>query len=194
VTGAAQALPQCLRRTEAQPKIEHIALVSTHAQDLMVTEAGRLLDDVRLALQGDWGNATRAAERLATLLANNPQRGSYPEATRAQLAPWQKRKIESYIKLRLEGRLLVEDLAQLISLSTSYFSRAFKASFGETPRAYIINARIERARTLMLTTSESLSHIALACGLVDQAHLCRRFRQATGRSPGAWRRNHAAFS
>jgi AraC-like DNA-binding protein len=42
----------------------------------------------------------------------------------------------------------------------------------------------------MLTTSESLSQIALACGLADQAHLSRRFRQVTGTTPGAWRRCH----
>ncbi len=48
-----------------------------------------------------------------------------------------------------------------------------------------------RARQLMLTTSQSMSEIALACGLLDQAHLCRTFRKATGTTPGAWRRNHA---
>jgi AraC-like DNA-binding protein len=110
------------------------------------------------------------------------------------LAPWQKRKVLLYIEERLEARILVDDLAQLISLSTSYFSRAFKSTFGETPRAYIIKVRIERARTLMLDTPDSLSHIALACGLVDQAHLCRRFRQAMGTTPGAWRRGHRVSS
>jgi AraC-like DNA-binding protein len=87
--------------------------------------------------------------------------------------------------------LPVDTLAKLVSLSPSYFCRAFKESFGETPHAFVIRRRVERARTLMLTTSESLSQIALACGLVDQAHLCRCFRQVTGMTPGAWRRAFA---
>jgi len=51
--------------------------------------------------------------------------------------------------------------------------------------------RVELARTLMLTTSESLSQIALSCGLVDQAHLCRCFRRVMGTTPAVWRRSRA---
>jgi AraC-like DNA-binding protein len=106
------------------------------------------------------------------------------------LAPWQKRKVQRFIDEGLEGALPVEGLANLVSLSASYFCRAFKETFGEPPHAYIIKRRVERAKTLMLATSESLSQIALACGLVDQAHLCRCFRQVVGMTPGAWRRRH----
>jgi transcriptional regulator GlxA family with amidase domain len=101
------------------------------------------------------------------------------------------RAVRNYIDERLGGPLRVTDLAKLVSLSVSYFSRAFRDSCGELPHAYIVRMRIQRAQTLMLTTSSSLSQIAYACGLVDQAHLCRCFRQATGTTPGAWRRNHA---
>jgi hypothetical protein len=51
--------------------------------------------------------------------------------------------------------------------------------------------RVARARTLMSNTSESLSQIARACGLVDQAHLGRCFFRVMGVAPGTWRRNHA---
>jgi AraC family transcriptional regulator len=125
--------------------------------------------------------------------------GKLPDAARPArqcggLAPWQKRKVQAYIESRLEEPVLVKDLAGLVSQSTSYFCRAFKASFGEPPHSYIVRARIERARALMITTSDCLSQIALACGLADQAHLCRRFRQATGTTPGAWRRSHAVHA
>ena len=135
--------------------------------------------------------ATRTAERFAEPLAGKLRQDSRFAPARGGLAPWQKRKIQSYIEDRLDGRLFGKDLAKLVSLSTSYFCRAFKESFGEPPYAYVVRMRIERAKALMLTTSQSLTQIALACGLVDQAHLCRRFRGATGTTPGAWRRNHA---
>jgi transcriptional regulator GlxA family with amidase domain len=159
--------------------------------NLMSIEAGKLLEDVRVALDYDLGAATKAAGRLATLLANIAPQLARSAPSRGGLAPWQKRKVEAYIAGRLEGSILVQDLAAIVSLSANHFSRAFKTSFGESPHAYITRSRIGRARNLMLSTSDSLSQIALACGFADQAHLCRVFRPATGTTPGAWRRSLA---
>jgi AraC family transcriptional regulator len=181
-----------LDRLERRSAADRISASLSRYEDLTAVEGDKLLEDVRMALDRDLGNATGMAERLAALLASKLSRDPYPALTRGGLASWQKRKVQSYIVERLEGALLVRDLAQLVSLSAGYFSRAFKQSFGETPHSYIVKARIERAQQLILTTSESLSQIALACGLVDQAHLCRTFRQVTGTTPGAWRRSHAA--
>ena len=48
--------------------------------------------------------------------------------------------------------------------------------------------RVELVCTMMTTTREPLSQVALACGLSDQAHLCKVFRRTIGMSPSAWRR------
>jgi transcriptional regulator GlxA family with amidase domain len=48
--------------------------------------------------------------------------------------------------------------------------------------------RVHRAQGLMLTTTESLSQIAVQCGMADQAHFCKLFRRLVGESPNAWRR------
>lgn len=173
----------------ARSPIERIAVRSLHAGDLLAVEVDRLLEDVRAALNHDLDTATEAAGRLRAILASKLHQESRP--ARGGLAPWQKRKIQAYIEDRLEGSILVADLAKVVSLSISYFSRCFKYSFGDSPHTYIIRTRIQRAQTLMMTTRESLSQIALACGLLDQAHLCKCFRQVTGTTPGAWRRNHA---
>jgi AraC family transcriptional regulator len=159
-------------------------------EDNIAIEVGRLLDDVRRTLNHDLSAAKTSAARLATFLASKAALNARPAPARGGLAPWQKRRVQNHIEEGLDGPLLVEDLAGLVSLSPSYFCRAFKESFGIPPHAYIIKMRVARARTLMLTTSESLSQIALACGLVDQAHLCKCFRQAMGTTPAAWRRSH----
>jgi AraC-like DNA-binding protein len=160
-------------------------------QDLMAVEVDRLLEDIRMAFERDLNTATSAAGRLAALLASKlPQKPAAGPA-RGGLAPWQKCKVQNYIEDRLEDTILVKDLAKLVSLSSSHLCRAFKESFGEAPHAYIVRARIERARILMLTTSDSLSQIAFSCGLSDQAHFSRWFRQTMGMTPGAWRRSHA---
>jgi AraC family transcriptional regulator len=73
-------------------------------------------------------------------------------------------------------------------MSTSYFFRAFKGSFGVPPHAYIIQRRMERAELLLSGTDEPLGQIAIACGLADQAHFTRLFRRAAGVPPGVGRR------
>jgi AraC-like DNA-binding protein len=45
----------------------------------------------------------------------------------------------------------------------------------------------------MLVSDNGLSDIALACGMTDQAHLCKIFRQMTGQTPAAWRRERRAL-
>jgi AraC-like DNA-binding protein len=52
----------------------------------------------------------------------------------------------------------------------------------------VMKRRLETACHLMMTSSESLSQIALTVGFSDQSHLCKRFKQAFGESPSNWRR------
>jgi AraC family transcriptional regulator len=191
VTGAPPGALSSPQAVETRSAIAPIPMGSFRYDHTIPVELDRLLEDVRIALDYDLSVATEAAGRLASVLASKLHQVSRPVPARGGLAPWQKRKIQTYIEDRLEDPLLVGDLAKVVSLSVSYFSRSFKQSFGEAPHTYIVRTRIQRAQTLMQSTCESLSQIALACGLLDQAHLCRCFRQVTGTTPGAWRRSHA---
>jgi AraC family transcriptional regulator len=76
-------------------------------------------------------------------------------------------------------------VAAAVRLSPSYFSHAFKESFGQSAKSYIIERRIARAKHLMLTTRDTLAHIALACGFSDQAHFCRPSAGWSARRPAA---------
>jgi AraC family transcriptional regulator len=107
---------------------------------------------------------------------------------RGGLAPRQKRRVIAHIEANLDKPLTCGTLAELVGLSTSYFNRAFKSSFGRSPHSYLISRRLERAQDMLLATDEPISQIALACGLADQCHLCRLFRKLVGESPAAWRR------
>lgn len=104
------------------------------------------------------------------------------------LAQWQVLRVKALIESRLAERLSSGDLAAAVRLSTSHFSKAFRCSFGDTPKLYINRRRIARSKVLMLESGESLAMVALACGLADQAHLCRLFRRFEGVSPSVWRR------
>ncbi len=111
-------------------------------------------------------------------------------AVQGGLAPWQARKLRKHIDEGLEGDLSTAALGGLVALSPSYFGRAFKVTFGQTPHAYVTRRRLEAAQYMMLTTREPLSQIAYLCGFADQSHLCRLFRRAMGAAPQAWRRAH----
>ena len=104
------------------------------------------------------------------------------------LAPWQAKCVAAFVEAHLGEDCQVGDLAKVAQLSTSHFARAFKKSFGETPREYITRRRIHHAQAIMVSSQEPLAKIALDCGMADQSHFCRAFRRVVGVSPALWRR------
>jgi AraC family transcriptional regulator len=105
-----------------------------------------------------------------------------------RLLAWQARKVIDYIDTHISSRVLLADLCGLVWRSEAHFSRSFRGTFGCSPHAFVIRRRVELAANYMLQTDMSLSNIALGCGFVDQAHLCKHFRVAVGETPAAWRR------
>jgi AraC-like DNA-binding protein len=154
----------------------------------IAAEVARILDDIRRAVLRNPEEARPAALRLVTLLGS-PENGERPTA-RGGLAPWQKRKIDRYLRGNLNRPLQAGDLAEQLSLSAGHFNRAFKETFGESPHAYIIGLRLEMAQELMLSTAEPLSQIAYTCGFADQSHFTKVFRRGVGQTPNAWRRDN----
>jgi transcriptional regulator GlxA family with amidase domain len=154
--------------------------------------ASRILDEVRGALPHDLAAASISATRLAALLRESVAApDARPAISKGGLASWQERKVREYIEANLDSPILVDDLADIVSLSAAHFCRAFKKSFCATPHAYIVQRRVMRAQELMRGTRGPLSQIALDCGFADQTHLSKLFRRLTGQTPNAWRRASA---
>jgi AraC family transcriptional regulator len=114
-------------------------------------------------------------------------------ALRGGLTRWQVKLALEYIDANLGSKLRLNEIAKLIGLSTSHFSRAFKVSRGFSPGAYISMTRVNRAKRMIDTTGEPICQIALDCGFADQPHLCKSFRRWVGVSPATWRREHLAI-
>jgi transcriptional regulator GlxA family with amidase domain len=135
--------------------------------------------------------AAEAAHRVA--VPSEPP--SFSEAVplpgplpRGGLQMWQIRRVNDYIGEHLGARIRTRDLASVAKLSVGHFTRTFHNTFGITPMQYLIRERVRRAQHMLSSTSESLSEIAIECGLCDQSHLTRVFRQSVGVTPGLWRR------
>jgi AraC family transcriptional regulator len=105
-----------------------------------------------------------------------------------RLMAWQARKVIDYIDRHITSRVFVADLCALVLRSEAHFSRSFRGTFGYSPHAFVVRRRVELAAKYMLQTDMSLTDIALECGFVDQAHLCKHFRVVIGKTPAAWRR------
>jgi AraC-like DNA-binding protein len=84
----------------------------------------------------------------------------------------------------------VDDLARAAGLSRAHFSREFRRAFGESPHAYLLTRRLERAAALLRTTDRSVADICLSVGLQSIGSFTTSFTRHFGRSPTVYR---AAF-
>jgi AraC-like DNA-binding protein len=84
----------------------------------------------------------------------------------------------------------VDDLARAAGLSRAHFSREFRRAFGESPHAYLLTRRLERAAALMRNTDRSIADICFSVGLQSVGSFTTSFTRTYGVSPTAYR---AAF-
>jgi AraC-like DNA-binding protein len=81
----------------------------------------------------------------------------------------------------------VDDLAGAAGLSRAHFSREFRRAFGESPHAYLLTRRLERAAALLRTTDRSVADICFSVGLQSVGSFTTSFTRTYGRSPTAYR-------
>src|SRR3712207_1111147 len=91
---------------------------------------------------------------------------------------------------RYAEELGVDDMAAAAGLSRAHFSREFRRTFGETPHAYLLTRRLERAAALLRTTDHSVAEICLEVGLTSVGSFTTSFTRMFGASPTAYRAAH----
>jgi hypothetical protein len=72
-------------------------------------------------------------------------------------------------------------------MSTSHFTRQFRAAFGETPYSYLMTRRIERAKALLRRGDLTVTEVCLAVGCTSLGSFSSRFTELVGMSPSAYR-------
>jgi AraC-like DNA-binding protein len=81
----------------------------------------------------------------------------------------------------------VPAMARAAYASPSHFARQFRAAYGETPYAYLMTRRIERAKALLRAGELSVTEVSLAVGCQSLGTFSTRFHEIVGMTPGRYR-------
>jgi AraC-like DNA-binding protein len=178
------------------PESPATAQGTTASEAALVTRLAQMLETARIHSDRDYEITKRMVAEASTLIKRYVAHTSDADIGRCEpggLARWQINRVRGFIEEHLTERIRVADLSALAKSSPSYFSSAFKRTFGVSPHAYVIRRRVRQAAELMLSGDAPLSEIAIHCGFADQAHFSRQFRRTMGRTPSAWRRERAVW-
>lgn len=114
-----------------------------------------------------------------------------PVATPPAPADDQLRRAADYIEAHCMRPLKLEEICAAAGLSPSHLIRSFKARYGMTPHAWLVNCRIQLCRR-RLKEGAPIADVALAAGFADQAHLQRAFKLHVAATPGQYRSSSPA--
>ncbi len=99
-------------------------------------------------------------------------------------------RVRNYLGANCHLELDNSALARMASYSPWHFIRAFRAAYAETPHAFLVNLRLQRARELLRTSPLAIAEIAVASGFENRCAFSRLFHQRFGLTAGAMRRQH----
>ncbi|ORA23064.1 helix-turn-helix transcriptional regulator [Mycobacterium aquaticum] len=111
------------------------------------------------------------------------------EHTPDTLDPATRSLVVEFLEDSLDSEITLETLARQAKMSVGGFIKAFRASFHTTPYQFLLDRRIERAKSLLLTTQRSVTEISAMVGFSTPNHFSTAFRQRVGVSPRAYRSN-----
>lgn len=95
---------------------------------------------------------------------------------------------KEYMKQHLEEPIAIEEIAEHVSMSVSYFTKVFREMTGFSPYEYLLRLRLEQAKELLLQTELSVGEIAYRSGFHSDSNFIYFFKKETGISPLKFRR------
>jgi len=104
-----------------------------------------------------------------------------------QLQQYRLRKALDNVRETQGGTACLTLTAHEVGVHPVHLAPSFRRFLGCTFGHYLATVRLRKACELLLTTETPIADVAHACGFADHAHLCRSFKEATGRTPTAFR-------
>lgn len=171
-----------LEQMRAWESTRETAVIVLTSKTLTADDMARLKQGVAQVMSKGLYDGQEMLTQIENVLAQHPRLGS--EAQRLA------RKAMIYIHENYAQPLTREDLARYVNTSNGHLARCFRQETGLTPMTYLNRYRLQQAKTLLTTTQDSITAIALACGFSESNYFSRSFHQETGQSPLAYRREH----
>jgi AraC-like DNA-binding protein len=105
------------------------------------------------------------------------------------LAAWKLRRVQDFMEENLFRPIYLSELSEIAELSRMHFAAQFRAATGQTPHAYLLKRKIERAQTLLSDRTLSVANVASIVGFKNKAHFANAFKKIVGEPPSRWRSN-----
>lgn len=176
---------------EQFPTVDLVRNVFVANQKFITASGGTAAADLMLHLI-----ATQHGSDLSTAVADQMVYNAVREGTAAQRVSLQSRRgmrnehlarAISILEAHLDEALAPSDLAEMLGISTRQMERLFGKYLNTSPKRYIMETRLHRARNLIVQTEQSITDIAMACGFNSTSHFSKVFRSHFGVSPVAHR-------
>jgi AraC-like DNA-binding protein len=183
--------PEGLRSKSGQPELTSVEPCWRVLQDPLLTQ---LLGSVARELDAPESAEDSFGDLATTLLGVHLERAygatrSVPlEPRRGGLSPFVLQRVREYVAAHLGRPIRLQQLAALAGLSPFHFSRAFKASTGLSPHAYLLHCRVAEAKRLLSGTPLAVTDVARRTGFTSAGQFSTRFHASTGTTPSAFRR------
>lgn len=161
----------------------HLKLNAHHLASVLAIAEAIEIEQEGMAPGNQFARQTKLRE-LMLFLSRHFSRVANPSAARMV----EMGQVISYMEKNLGESLRFETLAGVAKMAPTTFRRAFQDSFACSPMAYLQQLRIKNAMLLMADPAKSISDVASAVGFNDSGYFSRVFRQETGLTPKAFRR------
>jgi len=92
-----------------------------------------------------------------------------------------------FLRNNLHRNISVEEMAKIMNLSRSHFSRLFSEEMNTTPRRYLEDLRLKTATELLFDEQFNVKETAATCGFNEENYFCRLFKKRYGLSPGKYK-------
>lgn len=93
----------------------------------------------------------------------------------------------SYINTNLFRSITVDDLTKILGITQPYLYNIFISKCGISPKKYITNRKLSKAKQLLSETDMSINEVSASIGYNDALNFSKLFKQKTGYSPKAFR-------
>ncbi len=97
-------------------------------------------------------------------------------------------KVKEHMNYNYARKISLEETAALVGYSPAYFSRIFKDEMGVSFKEALNGIRIERSKSLLLSSNASIAEICSMVGFNDQSYYCKVFKRLSGVTPDKFRK------